>query len=101
VNKSNKKGLVYNRNNRIINQNYQNKKLMDLLNNSYIENDKNIQVYENKRFTFDNEKENTDLERSPFFNEKNAQNNFSENDNIISSKGKISSAAYGESLNDI
>ena len=91
VNKSNKKGLVYNRNNRIINQNYQNKKLMDLLNNSYIENDKNIQVYENKRFTFDNEKENTDLERSPFFNEKNAQNNFSENDNIISSKGKIKS----------
>lgn len=91
VNKSSKKGLVYNRNNRIINQNYQNKKLMDLLNNSYIENDKNIQVYENKRFTFDNEKENTDLERSPFFNEKNAQNNFSENDNIISSKGKIKS----------
>ena len=91
VNKSNKKGLVYNRNNRIINQNYQNKKLMDLLNNSHIENDKNIQVYENKRFTFDNEKENTDLERSPFFNEKNAQNNFSENDNIISSKGKIKS----------
>ena len=91
VNKYNKKGLVYSRNKRIVNQNYQSKKLMDLLNNSYIENDKNIPNYENKRFTFDNEKENNDLDRSPFFNEKNCKNNFPENDNIISSTSKIKS----------
>ena len=82
-NKTNKRNLVYNRYKRIFKQNYQRKNLIELLNNSFIEKDGNIPNYEKQRYTFDNENEkeneNDNLMRSPFFNGKNAQNNFSEN----------------------
>lgn len=88
--KKNKKGLVYNRNNRIFNQNYQTQNLLKILNNSQIENGENIPNYENKKFIFDNEKETNETndnnnERSPFFNGKS---NLPDNDKINLSKIK-------------
>ena len=87
----NKKDFVYNRRKRISNQNYQTKNLMKILNNSKIENEKNISNYDNTKYSFDNEndkndkynkdkdKENiNDEKKSPFFNGKN---NYSDNYN--------------------
>ena len=90
TNKKINKGFVYNRNKRIFNQNYQIKNLMNLLNNSRIEN-KNITNYENKKFAFDNEQEVNNSKRSPFFYGKNSNNIFSENDKINLSKSNIKS----------
>ena len=96
----NKKNFVYNRNKRILNQKYQINNLMKILDISHIENDKSISNCENQKHNFDNEnndikyekdKENNDIERSPFFNGKsNMSNNYTEikdrdkdKDNII------------------
>ena len=96
----NKKNFVYNRNKRILNQKYQINNLMKILDISHIENDKSISNCENEKHNFDNEnngikyekdKENNDIERSPFFNGKsNMSNNYTEikdrdkdKDNII------------------
>ena len=96
----NKKNFVYNRNKRILNQKYQINNLMKILDISHIENDKSISNYENQKHNFDNEnndikyekdKENNDIERSPFFNGKsNMSKNYTEikdrdkdKDNII------------------
>ena len=96
----NKKNLVYNRNKRILNQKYQINNLMKILDISHIENDKSISNCENQKHNFDNEnndikyekdKENNDIERSPFFNGKsNMSKNYTEikdrdkdKDNII------------------
>ena len=96
----NKKNFVYNRNKRILNQKYQINNLMKILDISHIENDKSISNCENQKHNFDNEnndikyekdKENNDIERSPFFNGKsNMSKNYTEikdrdkdKDNII------------------
>ena len=96
----NKKNFVYNRNKRILNQKYQINNLMKILDISHIENDKSISNCENQKHNFDNEnndikyekdKENNDIERSPFFNGKsNISKNYTEikdrdkdKDNII------------------
>ena len=96
----NKKNFVYNRNKRILNQKYQINNLMKILDISHIENDKSISNCENQKHNFDNEnndikyekdKENNDIERSPFFKGKsNMSKNYTEikdrdkdKDNII------------------
>ena len=102
--KKNKKDFVYNRRKRISNQNYQTKNLMKILNNSKIENEKNISNYDNTKYIFDNEndkndkynrdtdKENiNDEKKSPFFNGKNNYSDNYNNDKLNLSKNIMKS----------
>ena len=100
ISTKNRQSLVYNRNKRIINQNYQKKNLMKLLDNSIIETSNKYGDYvnENNKFIFDNEKEkdkeNNLQINSPFFNGK-SDNKISENNNMTYSKSKAKDNIVG------
>lgn len=71
-----KKNYVYNRIKRINNQNFQEKNLLQLLNNSIIQNNTNkIKIDNNNKNLFDNETQNNDIVHSPIFNTKISHSN--------------------------